>query len=154
MEFEDFSGKNQQQLTTPVELSMNGFSKSEISTCTTHVRYRANRYLLRLPERLRSIVVCLWMSARNRTSPEPHARSLPNFCACFYVRGSVLLRHVDDRPHCLSAGRGDGSAQRGRSVIYDYLVIPWTFGSRKCWENRFLLCLLHAFLLSVRNALR
>ena len=23
-----------------------------------------------------------------------------------YVRGSVLLRHVDDRPHRLSAGRG------------------------------------------------
>ena len=30
-----------------------------------------------------------------------------------YVRGSVLLRHVDDRPHRLSAGRGDGSAQCG-----------------------------------------
>jgi len=40
-----------------------------------------------------------------------------------YVRGSVLLRHVDDRPHRLSAGRGDGSAQRGRSVIYDCLVM-------------------------------
>jgi len=23
-----------------------------------------------------------------------------------YVCGSVLLRHVDDRPHCLSAGMG------------------------------------------------
>jgi len=33
-----------------------------------------------------------------------------------YVRDSVLLRHlhVDDRPHRLSAGRGDESAQRGR----------------------------------------
>jgi len=39
------------------------------------------------------------------------------------VRGSVLLQHVDDRPHRLSAGRGDGNAQRGRSVIYDCLVI-------------------------------
>jgi len=39
-----------------------------------------------------------------------------------YVRGSALLRHVDDRPHRLSVGRGDGSAQRGRSVIYDCLV--------------------------------
>jgi len=39
-----------------------------------------------------------------------------------YVRGSVLLRHVDDRLHRLSAGRGDGSAQRERSVIYDCLV--------------------------------
>ena len=40
-----------------------------------------------------------------------------------YVRGSVLLRHVDDRPHRLSTGRADGSAQRGRSVIYDCLVM-------------------------------
>ena len=39
-----------------------------------------------------------------------------------YVRGSVLFRHVDDRPHRLSAGKGDGSAQRGRNVIYDCLV--------------------------------
>jgi len=36
-----------------------------------------------------------------------------------YVRRSVLFRHADDRPHRLSAGRGDGSAQRGRSVIDD-----------------------------------
>ena len=42
-----------------------------------------------------------------------------------YVCGLVLLWHVDNRPHHLSAGRGDGSAQRGRSVIYDCLV-------RKC----------------------
>jgi len=60
-------------------------------------------------------------------TPEPHARALPNFFVHIaYVRGSVLLRHVDDRPHRLSgvsAGRGDGSAQRGRSVIYyDCLV--------------------------------
>ena len=40
-----------------------------------------------------------------------------------YVRGSVLLRQFDDRPHCLSAGRGAGSAQRGQSVIYDCLVL-------------------------------
>jgi len=39
-----------------------------------------------------------------------------------YVRGSVLLRHVDDRPHRLSGNWGDGSAQRGRSVIYECLV--------------------------------
>jgi len=40
-----------------------------------------------------------------------------------YVRGSVLLWQVDDRLHRLSTGRGDGSAQRGRSVIYDCFVI-------------------------------
>jgi len=39
-----------------------------------------------------------------------------------YVRDSVL-RYVDDRLHRLSAGRGDGCAQRGRSVIYDCLVL-------------------------------
>ena len=48
---------------------------------------------------------------------EPHIQSLPIFVLVAYSRGSVLLRHVDDRSHRLSAGRGDGSAQRGRSVI-------------------------------------
>jgi len=65
------------------------------------------------------VSVCL--SAR--ISREPHARSLALFAHVAYVRGSVLLRHVDDRPHRLSAERGDGSAQRGRSVIYDCLVV-------------------------------
>ena len=66
-----------------------------------------------------SMSVCL--SAR--ISPEPHTRSLPNFFVhVAYVCGSVLLWHVDDRPHHLSAGRVDGSAQRGRSVIYNCLV--------------------------------
>ena len=63
------------------------------------------------------------MGAYNRISPEPRARYLPNFFLhVAHVRGSVLLQHVDDRPHRLSAGRGDGSAQRGRSVVYDCLV--------------------------------
>jgi len=40
-----------------------------------------------------------------------------------YVRAcSVLVRHVDDRPHRLSAGRDDRSTQRGRNVIYDCLI--------------------------------
>jgi len=57
------------------------------------------------------------------------------------VRGSVLLRHVYDRPHRVSPGRsflplkmhyrpgkGDGSAQRGRSMLstiafFIYLLI-------------------------------
>jgi len=34
------------------------------------------------------------------------------FANVAYVPGLVLLRHVDDRPHHLSVGRGDGSAQR------------------------------------------
>jgi len=61
--------------------------------------------------------VCLRWYLRN------HTRDLYQiFVHVVYVRGSVLLRHVDDRPHRLSAGRGDGSAQRGRRVIYDCLI--------------------------------
>jgi len=56
--------------------------------------------------------ICLWVCLRvclsvclsTRISPEPLSRSLSNFCA--YVRGSVLLRHVYDRPHRLSPARG------------------------------------------------
>ena len=68
-----------------------------------------------------------------RISPEPHARSLPNFFVhVAYLRGSILIRHdIYDRPHRLSPGRGFlphgkciigqergcGSAQRGRSML-------------------------------------
>jgi len=46
-----------------------------------------------------------------------HTRDLYQFFLhVAYVRGPVLLWHVYDSPHRLSAGRGDGSAQRGRSV--------------------------------------
>ena len=65
-----------------------------------------------------------------RISPKPRARSVPIFARVGYVRGSVLLRLVDDRPHRLSAGRGDGSAQRERSVIYDCLV--WSCRQNAC----------------------
>jgi len=50
--------------------------------------------------------VCLSVCVSGRISPEPHARSLPIFVRVAYVRGSVLVRHVDDRPHRLSAGSG------------------------------------------------
>ena len=85
-------------------------------------------YLLRPRERLRNIVtskICLSVSLSARVSPEPHARSLPNFVHVAHVRDSVFFRHVDDRPHRLSTGRGDGSAQRGQSVIYDCLVCSY-----------------------------
>ena len=63
-----------------------------------------------------------------------HMRDLYQiFVHVAYVRSSVLLRHVDDRPHRLSPGRGDGSAQRGRSVIYDCLVFNRVF--RLCLFN-------------------
>ena len=46
-----------------------------------------------------------------------------------YVCGSVLLRHIGDRPHRLSTGKGDRSAQHWQSVIYDCLVYNvWYFG--------------------------
>ena len=45
------------------------------------------------------------------------------FAHVAYVRGSVQLRHVDDWPHRLWREGCDGSAQRGRSVIYDCLVV-------------------------------
>jgi len=53
-----------------------------------------------------------------------HTRDLYQFVVhVAYVRGLVLCRLIDDRPHRLSPGRGDGSAQRGRSVMYDCLVV-------------------------------
>ena len=67
--------------------------------------------------------ICLCVCLSARISPEPHARFLPIFVHVAYVRGSVLLRYVDDRPHRLSAGRGDASAQHGRCVIYDCLAL-------------------------------
>jgi len=60
--------------------------------------------LLRPRERLRSIVVRMSVCLSDSISPEPHARSLPSFVHTAYVRCSVI-RHVDDRPHRLSAGR-------------------------------------------------
>ena len=68
-----------------------------------------------------------------------HTHDLTKFfmhVAC--VRGSVLIRHVDDRLHCLSPGRGfllhwkciisrkgDGSAQRGRSMLFTIVLFPF-----------------------------
>jgi len=67
--------------------------------------------------------VCLFVCTRKRQSGTTRANFTDFSVHVAYVRGSVLLRHVDDRPHRLSAGRGDGSAQSGRSVIYSYCVV-------------------------------
>jgi len=51
--------------------------------------------------------VCLYVCLSTRISLEPQARSLPNFFVdVAYVCTSVILRHADDRMHCLSAGSG------------------------------------------------
>jgi len=50
--------------------------------------------------------VCL--SVRQDISGTPRAIIAKFFVHVAYVCGSVLLRHVYDRPHRLSLGRGDG----------------------------------------------
>ena len=67
--------------------------------------------------------MCVCLSVCPRGYLRNHSRDLCQiFVPVAHDRGSVLLRHVNDRPHRLSAGRGDRSAQRERSVIYDCLV--------------------------------
>jgi len=66
-------------------------------------------YLRRPRERLRNIVMSLsvCVSVCPRGYLRNHMRDLYQiFVHVAYVCGSVLLRHVEDRPHCLSAGRG------------------------------------------------
>jgi len=82
--------------------------------------------------------VCLFVCLSAKISPEPHPRSLPIFVHVACVRSSVLLRHVYDRPHRLSPGRGFphwkyiiGQEMGVRSAdkvccLYDCLVINWT----------------------------
>jgi len=53
-----------------------------------------------------SISVCVSLSVREDISETTSAFFTNFFVHVTYVRGSVLLRHVDDRPHRLSAGRG------------------------------------------------
>jgi len=51
-----------------------------------------------------SVCVCVCLSAR--ISPEPCAIFTKFFVHVAYARGLVLVPHVDDRRHRLSAGRG------------------------------------------------
>ena len=65
--------------------------------------------------------LCVLSSVHEDTSRTTCTIFIKFFCACCLCPGLVLW-HIDDRLHRLSLGRGDGSAQRGRSVIYDCLV--------------------------------
>jgi len=87
-----------------------------------------------------SMSVCL--SAR--ISPEPHARSLPIFLCMLpmsvarsssgmltigriaYRRGGVIF----PTKNALSAGKGDGSAQRGRSMLSTIALLSQTPAAR------------------------
>ena len=65
--------------------------------------------------------VCLYVcpSVRKDISGTTHA-----IFTKFFVHVAHVLWHADEWLHRLSAGRGgDGSAQRGRSVIYDCLIV-------------------------------
>ena len=70
--------------------------------------------------------MCLSVCLSARISREEnHTRDLYQISVhVAYVVGSVLLRHVDDRPHRLSAGRDDGTAQRGRSMLSTIALLP------------------------------
>jgi len=53
------------------------------------------------------------LSVRQDIPVTTHTIFTSSFVHVGYVRGSLLLQYVDDRPHHLSAGGGDGSAQCG-----------------------------------------
>jgi len=61
----------------------------------------------------RLLSVCLCLSVHKDISGTTRRIFTKFFVHVACVRGSVLLRHVDNKPHRLLAGRGDGSAQRG-----------------------------------------
>jgi len=71
--------------------------------------------------------VCLCVCLSARISPEPRARSLPNLLCMFPMSvaqsssGMLTTGRITYR-----RGGGDGSAQRGRSLIYDCHV--WNSG--------------------------
>ena len=101
--------------------------------------------LLRPQERLRIIVtlsvclsVCVSVCLSARISPEPHARSLPIFCAYCPRPWLIPLGHIYDRLHRLSPEKGFSSPTenalpaakegweciaRAKYAIYNCLVI-------------------------------
>ena len=96
-------------------------------------------FLLRLREWLRSIVMSMsvCVSVCPRGYLRNHTRDL--YQIFVRVRGSVVFRHVYDRPPRLSPGfsaplkrhsrpgKGDGSAQRGRSMLSTIALFEYKF---------------------------
>jgi len=77
-----------------------------------------NKFLLRPLEQLRSIVMSMSVRVSDclRGYLWNHMRDLYQiFVHDAYVCGSVLLRHVDDRPHCLSGERVTGVHSTGKA---------------------------------------
>ena len=118
------------------------FAKTRVSAHTTVVQCRIKCLLARLRSIVMSMTVyesfcvsvcgsvCLSVYLSARISRNHTSDLCQVFMRVAYVRGSVRLRHVYDRPHrlspgrvfflnenALSAGKGDGSAQRGRSML-------------------------------------
>ena len=65
------------------------------------------------------------LSVREDISGTIRAIFTKSFVHVAYVRGSVLLRHVDDRPHHLSArsGRRECTAQAKRNLRLTYVSV-------------------------------
>jgi len=79
--------------------------------------------LLRRRERLRSIVMSMSVCLSVREDISMTRDLCRIFMHIAYVRGSVILRHVDDRPHRLSAGRGHFTVLRFTCVYVLYISI-------------------------------
>jgi len=124
----------------------------DISVIFSFVTHAARWSLLRPRERWRSIVIrtsiCLSVCLYASISPKPYARSLPNSLCMLPMavarsfsgrvtkcqrEGTILGVSSPLTMHCNAfaakgiiqyrPGRSDRSAQRGRSVIYDCLVV-------------------------------
>ena len=104
---------------------------------------QTSSWLLRPREQLRSIVMS--MAVCVSVCPRGYLRNRMRdlyqiFVHVAHVRGSVFLRHVDDRLHRLSAGRGTGvhSAGEVQSTIALYLSVTWRHKRRNendSWLN-------------------
>ena len=92
------------------------------TTETCLLRFQAMIIVAKYCDEYVCLSVCLFVCPRKYQSGTTRANFTDFSVRVAYVRGSVLLRHVDDRPHRLSAGRGDGSAQR-RPI--GYLIVLW-----------------------------